>query len=58
MASRRCAVAQAVDLDDDVERARDLLADRAQPQLHARHQDQRLESGDAVARAVGVHGGQ
>src|SRR6478735_3574916 len=47
-------VPQAGDLHDEVHRGGDLLTDGAQGQVHAGHQDQRLQAGDGVARRVGV----
>ena len=48
------AVDEPRDLDEQVERARDLLADRAQRQVDAGRQHERLEPGQRVARGVGV----
>ena len=42
------------DLDEQVECARHLLADRAERELDAGRQDERLETGQRVARRVGV----
>src|SRR5664280_1908061 len=44
-------------VDDEVDGRRDLLADRAEREVHAGHQDHRLETGEHVARAVRVAGG-
>ena len=52
------AVAEPLDLHDQVDGRGDLLADRPQRQVHAGHQHQRLQPGDAVARRVGVQGGE
>ena len=52
------AVDQARDLHDQVEGARDLLADGAQRQVDAAGQHQRLDTGQGVTRVVGVDGGQ
>ena len=52
------AVGQALQVDDQVERRGDLLADRAQRQVHAGHQHHRLHAVQRVARAVRVRGGQ
>src|SRR5438477_4512355 len=43
-------------LDDQVDRGRDLLADRPDRQVDAGHEDHRLEPGQHVAWAVGVAG--
>ena len=45
-------------MNDEVERARDLLADRAHRQVEARHQHHRLDARERVALAVGVDGRQ
>src|SRR5690606_41679197 len=37
-----------------MDRRRDLLADGADGQVHARHQAHRLQTGDGIARAVAV----
>src|SRR6185312_11273115 len=52
------AVDQARDLDDEVERARDLLADGPERKLDARGQHQRLGAGKGVTRVVGVNRGE
>ena len=44
------AVLQPLEVDDQVERRRDLLADRAHRQVVARHQHHRLDPGERVAR--------
>ena len=49
------AVAEAVDVDDEVERRGDLLADGPRRQVEAGHQHHRLHPGQGVARGVGVH---
>ena len=43
-------------LDDQVDCAGHLLADGAHRQVHARHQDHGLQTGQGVARGVGVQG--
>ena len=43
-------------LDDQVDRAGDLLADGADRKVHAGHQDHGLETRERVARGVGVQG--
>ena len=48
------AVDQTLRVDDQVEGARDLVADRLQRQVEAGRQHQRLGTGQGVARAVGV----
>src|SRR5450759_3328156 len=48
------AVAKAVQLDDEVDAAAHLLADRPHRQVDAGHQHQRLEPCESVARCVGV----
>ena len=48
------AVAHAVQLDDQVDRARHLLTDCANWKVHPGHQDQRLETSQPIARAVRV----
>src|SRR5665647_2935517 len=48
------SVAQTLDLNDEVDRGRDLLTDGPQRQVHACHEDERLESGDGVAGSVRV----
>ena len=50
----RDAVDEPRSLTDDVEGACDLLADRAQRQVDAGHQDEHLEAGERVARRVRV----
>ena len=52
------AVDEPRDLDDDVERARDLLADRPQRQIDARREDEHLEARERVAGRVRVDGGE
>src|SRR5260221_5597741 len=47
-------VLEAALLDDEVDRRGDLLADGSERQVDAGHEDHRLESGEHVARAVGV----
>ena len=49
------AVVEPVELDDQVERRRDLLADRLDRQVEAGHQHHRLDAGERVAGRVGVH---
>ena len=49
------AVLEARLVHDQVDRGGDLLADRADRQVHAGHQHHGLEAGERVARAVGVH---
>ena len=51
-------VAEALDLDDQVECARDLLTDRSHREVDARHQDHALDPGDRVARRVRVAGAE
>ena len=51
-------VLQASRVDDQVDRRGDLLADRPQGQLVARHQDHRLEAAEHVLRGVRVAGRQ
>src|SRR6266567_1995885 len=51
------AVAQARDLDDNVERGGNLLAHRAFGEVEAAHGDHGFETGERVARRVGVDGG-
>ena len=48
------AVAQAAEVDDEVERRGHLLADHAHRQVHAGHQRHRLDAGERVARRVRV----
>jgi hypothetical protein len=50
------AVLEATDLHDQVERARDLLADGARRQVGAGHEAHRLEAADHVSRRVRVTG--
>ena len=50
------AVLEPLLVDDQVDGRRDLLADRAQRQLDAGEEHHRLESGEHVARGVGVAG--
>src|SRR3970040_346066 len=45
-------------VDDEVDRRGDLLADGADREVAAGHEDHRLESGEHVTRRVGVAGGQ
>ena len=52
------AVAHARLLNDDLDRRRDLLAHRALGQVHAAHRDHRFDTGQRVARRVGVDGRQ
>ncbi len=52
------AVTHPVLVHDDVERVRDLLANRVRWQLRAGHQHHRLQPGQAVSRAVRVCGGE
>ena len=52
------AVLEPLEVDDQVERRRDLLADRPHGQLVAGHQHHRLDAGERVARRVGVHRGE
>ena len=52
------AALQAVGLDDQVDGAGDLLPHGLQRQLEAGHHDHRFETGDGVARRVGVQRGQ
>ena len=52
------AVAQPHLMDDEVDRRCDLLADRPRGQLGACHQHHGLETGEHVARGVGVHRGE
>ena len=54
----RGAALQAVGLDDQVDGAGDLLPHGLQRQLEAGHRDHRFETGDGVARRVGVQRGQ
>src|SRR5665213_1601921 len=49
-------VAHAADLDDEIDRGGDLLADGARRQIDARHADHVLEAGQRLARPVGVDG--
>ena len=51
------AVLQTCLVDDEVDRGRDLLADGADREVDAGHEDHRLEARQHVARAVGVAGG-
>ena len=58
LGDRRAAprpVLEPLDVADHVERRGDLLADRLDRQVVARHQHHRLETGERVARGVGVH---
>ena len=48
------AVLEPLDVDDQVERRGDLLADRPHRQVVAGHQHHRLDAGERVARRVGV----
>src|SRR4051794_30763484 len=52
------AVAQAREVHDAVERARHLLTDGSDRQLDTAHQHHRLDTGQRVARAVRVDGGE
>ncbi len=52
------AVLEPGGVDDQVDRRRDLVADRPQRQLVAGHQDHRLEPAEHVRRGVGVAGRQ
>ena len=52
------AVLEPGGMDDQVDRRRDLVADRPQRQLVAGHQDHRLEPSEHVRRGVGVAGRQ
>src|SRR5690606_16311183 len=52
------AVAEAADLHDHVDGARDLLADGLHGELDAGHEHHRLEAGHGVAGGVGVQRGQ
>ena len=52
------AVVEALEVDDQVERRGDLLADRAHGQVVAGHQHHRLDARERVARRVGVHRGE
>ena len=51
------AVAHALDLHDQVERADDLRADGPRRQVDMRHLHHVLDAGQRVARGVGVHRG-
>ena len=50
------AVAEAHEVDDDVERRGDLLPDRTEREVEAGHQRHRLEPGERVTRRVRVDG--
>ena len=52
------AVLEAGGVDDEVDGRGDLLADRPQREVHAGHEDHRLEAAEHVRRAVRVAGGQ
>src|SRR5579875_389082 len=52
------SVAQAAQVDYDVERGGHLLPDGAHGELESRHQGHRLQPGQGVPGAVGVHGSQ
>ena len=54
----RDAVAETRLLDDELNRRRDLLAHRALGQVRRAHRDHRFDTGQRVARRVGVDGGQ
>ena len=45
-------------MDDEVDRGRDLLADRSHGQVEASHEHHRLDTRQGVAGAVGVNGRQ
>ena len=49
------AVTEPLDVDDQVERRGDLLSDGPGRQVEAGHQHHRLDAGQRVTRAVGVH---
>ena len=51
---RREPSTRRADLDEQVERARDLLADRTERQVDAGREDERLQAGERVAGGVGV----
>ena len=52
------AVAQAREVDDDVDRGRDLIADMGRRQVDVRHHRHRLETPQQVPRRVRVRGGE
>ncbi len=52
------AVAHTRDLNDHVHRADDLLADRANRNVVSGHQHHRFDTREAIARRVGVDGGE
>ena len=52
------AVLETVQLDDQVDRAGDLLADRLERQIETGHEDQRLEPRERLAGAVRMDRGQ
>ena len=54
----RRAVAEARDLHDQIDRARDLLADGAHAHVGVGHADHDFQARHAVARRVGVNGGE
>ena len=46
------SVTQTRDVDDEVDRAGHLLTDRAERQVHARHQRQGLETRDGIPKVT------